>query len=106
MSAEALNANPTILNISDLPTRRRQGASQGPQDSSPSNQFANFASPVRATPDPFVDGSAVTALDGSASSESDEEDGDMREEIDEQEIFGTSSHPPNAQSTLNKAAVR
>ncbi len=86
MSGEALNANPTILNVSDLPTRRRPGPGQGNQDTSPSNQFANFASPVRAAPDLFFDDADV-ALDNSSSSDSDE-DGAAREEIDEQEIFG------------------
>ena len=84
MSAEALNANPTVLNVSDLPTRRRQ-QEQRYQGTSSTKNFASFVTSVRCTPD-------VLAADGSSDSslldETDDESDALPEQIDEQEVFG------------------
>ena len=84
MSADALNANPTILNVSDLPTRRRQ-QEQRHQGTSPTKSFASFVTSVRCTPD-------VLAADGSSDSSlldgTDDESDASPEDIDEQEVFG------------------
>ena len=79
--SEVLNANPTIRNISDLPSRRRQTSPH----SSKQHTLGLFAStvPVSAyAPDPFE-----------PSTSSDEEVSDdehIVEPIDEQEIYGES----------------
>lgn len=78
--SEILNANPTIRNASDLPTRRQRTSSQ----SSPKNALGLFSSTIPSLPyltDPF------SAASGS-SSDSDSEDHSSAEPIDEQEIYG------------------
>ena len=79
--SEILNANPTIRNASDLPSRRWQAS---PHSSSKAS-LGLFSSTVPASayaPDPFTP---------SASSESDDsDDDDTVEPIDEQEIYGKS----------------
>jgi hypothetical protein len=78
MSSEPANANPTILNLSDLPTRKAT-----------TSKLKNTLS--SATPaylyDPFA---AVPDLDFSDDSEEDDE---TPEPIDSQEIFGMTSTP-------------
>ena len=79
--SEVLNANPTIRNASDLPSRRRQASPH----SSSKTSLGLFASTVPASayaPDPF------TPLTSSESENSD--DDDTVEPIDEQEIYGRS----------------
>ena len=77
--SEVLNANPTIRNASDLPSRRRQG-NNGKSSKTPSGLFANTVPPSAYLPDPFLP----------PSSDSDESSGDddSVEPIDEQEIYG------------------
>ena len=79
--SEILNANPTIRNASDLPSRRRQAS---PHLSSKTS-LGLFSSTVPASayaPDPFTP---------SSSSESDNsDDDDTVEPIDVQEIYGKS----------------
>lgn len=79
--SETLNANPTIRNASDLPSRRRQASPQ----SSSKTSLGLFSSTVPASayaPDPFT---------RSTSSESENsDDDDTVEPIDEQEIYGGS----------------
>lgn len=77
--SEVLNANPTIRNASDLPTRRRRMSS--PSDKQ--NSLGLFASSIPSSTylnDPFE------PVPASSNSESD--DGDTVEPIDEQEIYG------------------
>lgn len=73
---EMQNANPTILNLSDLPTRKT-GAAR------PRTELAALAPPSYAL-DPFVP-SALPDL--SFSDDSDDDDG-ADEAIDAQEIYG------------------
>jgi len=87
--ADPLNANPTILNASDLPTRRRRRPSS---QTSSKHAFGLFASSVPSSTylsDPFS-----TSLPSLASSDSesdnDADDNDV-EPIDEQEIYGETS---------------
>lgn len=104
MSAEALNANPTVLNVSDLPTRRRQ-QEQRYQGTSSTKNFASFVTSVRCTPD-------VLAADGSSDSslldETDDESDALPEQIDEQEVFdliSTISDPEHPLSLGSLAVV-
>jgi len=97
--ADPLNANPTILNASDLPTRRRRRPSS---QTSSKHAFGLFASSVPSSTylsDPFS-----TSLPSLASSDSesdnDADDNDV-EPIDEQEIYGeTSPRLPPASNPL------
>lgn len=78
--SETLNANPTIRNASDLPTRRQRTVSQ----SSRQNTLGLFSSTIPSSSyltDPF------SAASGS-SSDSDSEEDPSSEPIDEQEIYG------------------
>lgn len=93
---ELANANPVVLNPSDLPTRKRQNANQDGKGKSASI----FSLPALATArDPLYD---------SASSEpSDSDDESESEEIDEQEIYdliATMSDPEHP-ITLGALAV-
>jgi hypothetical protein len=78
--SEILNANPTIRNASDLPTRRRRTSSTAAQKH-PLGLFANSIPSSTYLTDPFE---SVAAF-----SNSDSEDDDVVEAIDEQEIYGT-----------------
>lgn len=79
--AELQNANPTIINLSELPTRRRQkGAAQLGSDEL--NAFSPRP-PRWDQPSPDVFGGYGT--------ESDQSTSDSGDPIDEQEIFGTHS---------------
>ncbi|KAK4691217.1 hypothetical protein P7C71_g5733, partial [Lecanoromycetidae sp. Uapishka_2] len=77
--SETLNANPTIRNASDLPSRRRQGDSHS-QSKIPQGLFASTVPPSAYLPDPFVPPSSDSELSG--------DDDDEIEPIDEQEIYG------------------
>ncbi|KAA6416071.1 MAG: cytoplasmic required for cell [Lasallia pustulata] len=98
--SEILNANPTIRNASDLPTRRQRTSSQ----SSPKNALGLFSSTIPSLPyltDPF------SAASGS-SSDSDSEDHSSAEPIDEQEIYdliSTISDPEHPLSLGSLAVV-
>ncbi|MCJ1478741.1 hypothetical protein MMC13_007425 [Lambiella insularis] len=95
--AEILNANPTIRNASDLPTRRRRTSSPSTQKQS----LGLFASSIPSSTyyDPFEP--------ASTSSESESED-DVVEPIDEQEIYdliSTISDPEHPLSLGSLAVV-
>ena len=77
---EVLNANPTIRNPSDLPSRRRQGRLQ-PSSKTPKGLFSSILTPPAYPSDPF---SPPSSLDSALSDDSDSE----IEPIDEQEIYG------------------
>lgn len=93
-NGELANANPVVLNPSDLPTRKRQNANQGGKDTS------IFSLPTfAATRDPLYNSGL------SEPSDSDEES--EIEEIDEQEIYdliATMSDPEHP-ITLGALAV-
>ena len=74
--SEILNANPTIRNASDLPSRRRHEDSHS-QSKAPKGLFASIIPPEAYLPDPFEPQSPYSEV-------SDEEE----EPIDEQEIYG------------------
>jgi metal-sulfur cluster biosynthetic enzyme len=76
MDADKDNANPTILNASDLPSRRREAAVTRRSDGG-SGLFDNLVPRYNYLSDPFDD--AVSA--------SDSDDDDVVEHIDEQEIY-------------------
>lgn len=79
------NANPTILNASDLPSRRREAAVRR-RDDGGTGLFDDLIPPYNYLNDPF----------DQALSSSDSED-DAVEYIDEQEVYGEScaSIPPH-----------
>lgn len=83
MELDKDNANPTILNASDLPSRRRDSTSKLPQ-SGGTGLFDNLMPRYGALSDPFD-------APGTASG-SDDSDDDATEAIDEQEIYG--KHAP------------
>lgn len=77
--SEILNANPTIRNASDLPTRRGRTSSA----SDKKNTLGLFASSIPSSTylsDPFEP--------APASSDSESDDDNAVEPIDEQEIYG------------------
>lgn len=78
--SEILNANPTIRNASDLPSRRRQGNTRSPSKV-PQGLFASTVPASAYLPDPFSPSTS------SESELSDDEEGGV-EPIDEQEIYG------------------
>ncbi|MCJ1361268.1 hypothetical protein MMC16_000366 [Acarospora aff. strigata] len=103
--ADPLNANPTILNASDLPTRRRRPSSQ----SSSKTTLGLFASTVPSSTylsDPFST-SSPSSVAASSDSDSDNDDNDV-EPIDEQEIYdliSTISDPEHPLSLGSLAVV-
>lgn len=80
MELDKQNANPTILNPSDLPSRRREAQVKRRDDGS-TGLFDDLIPPYSYLNDPF---------DPAASSSDDSED-DAVEHIDEQEVYGESS---------------
>ena len=82
--ADIQNANPTILNAADIPSRLRPA----PTGKSGSSGLGIFTQPLPDSNDPF----SMSAL---SSSESESDDELMEEPIDEQEIFGKPSAPPS-----------
>ena len=78
--SEILNANPTIRNAHDLPSRRRE-PSQKSKSQRPFGLLSSTIPDSAYTPDPFN-------LSSSSGSES-TDDEDEVEPIDEQEIYGT-----------------
>jgi len=94
--SEILNANPTIRNASDLPSRRRQGDSHS-SSKTPKGLFASTVPPSAYLPDPFAP--------HSSDSETSDNDEERIEPIDEQEIYGrirlSSPHLPLAFPTTS-----
>ena len=80
--SEVLNANPTIRNASDLPSRRRQLSSQT-SSKSPLGLFASTVPASAYAPDPF----SPTTSDPDNPDLAD----DSVDPIDEQEIYGIAS---------------
>ncbi|MCJ1360194.1 MAG: hypothetical protein MMC33_010197 [Icmadophila ericetorum] len=78
--SEVQNANPTIFNPSELPTRRRRESSHSVKNPLPAI-FANSIPSPSHIIDPF---------DSSTSTSSDSDNDDEVEPIDEQEIYGMS----------------
>ncbi|KAL2041535.1 hypothetical protein N7G274_005917 [Stereocaulon virgatum] len=76
--SEILNANPTIRNASDLPSRRRQDTTQS-LSKTPKGLFASTVPASAYLPDPF----SPHSLDSDLS----EDDDNEIEPIDEQEIY-------------------
>ncbi|KAI9760058.1 MAG: hypothetical protein M4579_001891 [Chaenotheca gracillima] len=100
MAADPINANPTILNPSDLPTRRHRPSNGGSKESR-GGFFGNIETTAFGAGDPFADGTT-------SPSDSDSEDDSMVENIDEQEIFdliSTISDPEHPLSLGSLAVV-
>jgi metal-sulfur cluster biosynthetic enzyme len=101
--ADLQNPSPTIINPSDLPTRRRKSSSSTSTTSAKNPSSFSFPLPAY-TPDPFARClSATPASPTSTSPSSDEE----AEEIDAQEIFDLLStiSDPEHPVTLGSLAV-
>ena len=104
--SEILNANPTIRNVSDLPSRRREGTIRS-SSKTPQGLFASTIPASAHLPDPF----SPHHLDSDISDEEDDE----IEPIDEQEIYGkhilsypqlaTSVYPRSVTHLLKDAVV-
>jgi hypothetical protein len=77
-SMEKDNLNPTILNPSDLPSRRRESTVKRRDDGGGTGLFDDLIPRYNYLSDPFDD--HVSASDS---------DDDARDAIDEQEIYGT-----------------
>jgi len=82
------NENPTILNASDLPSRKRQAkrALSSNLSDGGSGLLSSIASTVQPN-DPFSTGNASDPLSNGEDEDSDGDDFDV-EHIDEQEIYG------------------
>lgn len=80
--SEGFNANPTIRNASDLPSRRRQGGTHQPSSKGGLGLLTSTIPPSAYIPDPFSQSPA------SPDQEHTSEDDDVTEPIDEQEIYG------------------
>ena len=80
--AEIQNANPTIRNVSDLPTRRRR-------TSSPSSKKRTLGLFANSIPSPAYLSDPFDTTRSASGSDSD--DDDTLEPIDEQEIYGESN---------------
>lgn len=88
MELDKDNANPTILNPSDLPSRRSDSTAKK-RDHGGTGLFDDLIPPYNYLSDPFDDDS-LSAADSQGSD-------DAPEDIDEQEIYGQSTlHSPPA----------
>ncbi len=95
MSGDALNANPTILNVSDLPTRRRPPPSAQARQEAASGVLNGVPAPFGAPLDLFADSP------NTSTGEDSEGDSDAAvEQIDEQEIFGRAASIFRAENHL------
>jgi hypothetical protein len=88
------NANPTIINVDELPTRRGKPSHLLPKEEGPS-----ILSLLTPTPNPALQ----IYLDGEEPI-SDEEDELAEEPIDEQEIYGSSYSPVATRSLMTSAS--
>ncbi|KAI9765108.1 MAG: hypothetical protein M1840_007815 [Geoglossum simile] len=100
MSADPLNANPTILSASELPTRRRRRPSSHANVGAFSALFSNSIARSSHSSDPF-------ATSPTATQDSDSEDDTVVEHIDEQEIYDliSSISDPEHPLSLGELAV-
>lgn len=80
--SEGFNANPTVRNASDLPSRRRQGVTHQSSTQGALGLLTSTIPPSAYISDPFSPSPA------SPDQESASEDDDSAEPIDEQEIYG------------------
>lgn len=80
--SEGFNANPTIRNASDLPSRRRQGFTHQHSSKGSLGLLTSTIPPSAYIPDPFSPSPA------SPDQEIASEDDEVAEPIDEQEIYG------------------
>lgn len=83
--SEVLNANPTIRNVSDLPSRHGQ-ISKRPSRKGSLGLLTSTIPSSAYTPDPFSSPSSSSDVGSS-------DDDDVVEPIDEQEIYGNSLGP-------------
>ena len=83
--SDGFNANPTIRNASDLPSRRRQITAHQPSSNASLGLLTSTIPPSAYIPDPFSPSPSWS--DG----ECPDEDADPVEPIDEQEIYGAHS---------------
>ena len=95
MDVDKQNVNPTILNASDLPSRRREAPARS-RDDGGSGLFDTLIPRYNYLNDPFdhVDSSSDTASDEVSSGSDD----DIPEYIDEQEVYGESCASPATQA--------
>ena len=104
--ADPQNANPTILNAADLPTRRRKPSSSGKNDSFTAGIFSVPSSSSYLSTSSFLNSafSDATFSDNSASESSDD---DGVEPIDAQEVYDLIStiSDPEHPLTLGSLAV-
>jgi hypothetical protein len=83
MDDDVQNANPTILNASDLPSRGHEDLSQPRKDGG-----TGLFDALLPTFYPYDESESPPS--------SEEDEDDAAQEIDEQEIYGTHLHPPHA----------
>ena len=81
------NANPTILNSADLPTRKPAVTPSKKPDLYDGTIFANTLSSPALQADPFVESPSESEV-------SDDDDNVLEEPIDEQEVYGWSPKSP------------
>lgn len=84
------NENPTILNASDLPSRKRQP--KRTLSSSLATGLLSSVAPTACTNDPFVIGNVSDPLSNGDEDECDGDDFNV-DHIDEQEIYGQCFYP-------------
>ncbi|MCJ1313065.1 hypothetical protein MMC25_006742 [Agyrium rufum] len=82
--SDLLNANPTIRNASDLPTRRRQDSDKPTKQKSNIGLFTSTIPSSNASDDPFF---STNYSSSEPESDTDSADNDAPEPIDEQEIY-------------------
>ena len=83
--SDGFNANPTIRNASDLPSRQRHTPNHLPSTKAPRGLLTSTIPSSAYIPDPF---SPSPSLSDDESSDNDDESADLVEPIDEQEIYG------------------
>lgn len=83
--SDGFNANPTIRNASDLPSRRRRTPIQQPSSKASLGLLTSTIPQSAYIPDPFSPFPACSHWETS------DEDADVAEPIDEQEIYGAHS---------------
>lgn len=94
--SDGFNANPTIRNASDLPSRRRQTSAHQPSSNASLGLLTSTIPPSAYIPDPF------SPSPPSSDEESSDEDADLVEPIDEQEIYG--AHSLTSSTDLSRLA--
>ncbi|KAF3938548.1 hypothetical protein ABW19_dt0208348 [Dactylella cylindrospora] len=86
--SDVINANPTILNASDLPTRHSEARKKQSSSAYIADSISRLPSSKTLLYDPFASNPAEDSAYSSGSSDRDpEEDEENAEDIDEQEIY-------------------